>query len=307
MSTVSVITVNYNHSDVTEALLRSIEEKNTYPNLELIVVDNGSITDPVPGWTLKYPLIRFIRSDVNLGFAGGNNLGIKFAKGDYVFLVNNDTEFTPHLVDELVSTMDKHPEVGIISPKIRYFDHPHVLQYAGFSSMNYCTARTIAYGQFEADNGQYDDRTGETGFIHGAAMMVRRSAMNEAGLMAENYFLYYEEMDWCEKIRRAGYKVWMNMQALIYHKESVSVGSSSALKEYFMNRNRILFIRRNGNFFQKLVFWPYFLCVVTPRNLLRYAKEKKAGFAGVLFRAIAWNLANRKDSTKLGFDVNKRK
>jgi GT2 family glycosyltransferase len=307
MSSVSVITVNYNHSDVTGALLHSIAEKDPYPDLEIIVVDNGSANNPVPAWQKKYPGVTFLRSEENLGFAGGNNLGIKASKGDYLFLVNNDTEFTPNLVEELVATMDSHPEIGIISPKIRYYDQPDTLQFAGFSNMNFYTARTAAFGQFEKDNGQYNDHTGETGFIHGAAMMVRREAMSKAGMMAENYFLYYEEMDWCERIRRAGYKIWINMQALIYHKESVSVGSNSALKEYFMNRNRILFIRRNGSFSQKLVFWPYFIFVVTPRNLLRYMKEKKPGYIGVLFRAITWNITNGTESKKLGFDLKKRK
>jgi hypothetical protein len=111
-------------------------------------------------------------------------------------------------------------------------------------------------------------------------------------------------MDWCEKIRRAGYTVRLNMQALIYHKESVSVGVKSPLKEYFMNRNRILFIRRNCTFAVRSIFWTYFLLVVTPRNILSYIKNKQP-FTGVLFRAIWWNLTNNIDSTNLGFPVKK--
>src|SRR5271156_5281237 len=135
MKSVSVITVNFNHNHVTEALLASISKLNTYP-IEIIVVDNGSTVNPVPQWKIQYPNIQFIRSEDNLGFSGGNNLGIKEAKGDYLFFVNNDTEFTEHLVDRLVDTLNDHPEAGMVSPKIRYFDQPGMLQYAGFTPMN---------------------------------------------------------------------------------------------------------------------------------------------------------------------------
>src|SRR5690606_37088037 len=168
----------------------------------------------------------------------------------------------------LAAILDKHPEVGMVSPKIRYFHHPDTLQYAGFTPMNYFTARNKCIGEFEKDSGQYDHLTGPTGFAHGAAMMIRREAINKAGLMDENYFLYYEEMDWCEKIKRAGHDIWIVPEALIYHKESASVGQKSALKEFFMNRNRILFIRKNAPIRSRFIFYLYFTCVVFPRNIL---------------------------------------
>jgi len=199
--------------------------------------------------------------------------------------------------------LDNQPEIGIVSPKIRYFDHPKMLQYAGFTPMNYYTARNKCIGQFEEDKGQYDKTTGNTGYAHGAAMMVRREAIRKAGLMPEHYFLYYEEMDWCEQIRRAGYQIAVNMQALIYHKESVSVGGKSALKEYFMNRNRLLFIRRNCSAGVTAIFWAYFVLVVTPRNIIDYIRDKKTHFIPVLFRAIFWNMTNSVNSKQLGFEL----
>ncbi len=301
MKKVSIVTVNFNHSHVTDELLASIAAKNTYANLEIIVVDNGSKINPVPVWITRYPNVQFIRSEENLGFAGGNNLGIKAASGDYLFLVNNDTEFTERLVETLVETLDKNPNVGMVSPKIRYFDKPDMLQYAGYTPMDYFTARNSCIGQFETDNGQYDKVTGATGFAHGAAMMVKREAIDKAGLMAENFFLYYEEMDWSDHIKHAGYEVWVNMQALIYHKESISVGKKSLLKEYFMNRNRILYTRRNASTFQKLFFYAYFMLVVTPRNIFFYLKNREFGFIRQLIRAIWWNISNSRDSSYLGF------
>lgn len=295
MKLVSVITVNYNQPKVTEALLQSIFEHNAYANLEIIVVDNGSSQNPVPGWKQKYKDVQFIRSEENLGFAGGNNWGIEHAQGEYYFLINNDTEITNTLIGGLVQKLEENPLIGIISPKIRYYDQPDVLQYAGYTSMNYFTCQNRCIGQFEKDMGQYDHVTGETGYAHGAAMMIRRGAAEKAGLMSPLFFLYYEELDWCEKIKRAGYTVWVDMQQLIYHKESISVGKNSALKEYYMNRNRILFIRRNAPVVASLVFYPYFIIAVVPRNIIRYIKEKNFKFISVLFRAIWWNITSNKN------------
>jgi GT2 family glycosyltransferase len=109
MKKVSVITINFNQDKITEELLISIAETNTYENLEVIVVDNGSTVNPIPLWTSKYPDVKFIRSERNLGFSGGNNIGIAQATGDYYFLVNNDTEFSPGLVQKLVDILDTHP------------------------------------------------------------------------------------------------------------------------------------------------------------------------------------------------------
>ena len=303
MKKVSVITVNFNHSHVTEELLQSIAQENSYSSLEIIVVDNGSKDNPVPEWKEKYANVIFIRSEKNLGFAGGNNVGIKASTGDYLFFVNNDTEFTKGLVETLAKTLDDEILVGMVSPKIRYFDRKDMLQYAGYTPMNYYTCRNSCVGQFEIDNGQYDSVTGKTGFAHGAAMMIKKEAIDKAGLMPENFFLYYEEMDWSDHIKHAGYEVWVNMQALIYHKESVSVGKKSALKEYFMNRNRILFIRRNANFPQRCFFYFFFMLIVTPRNIVTYLKDGDTSFIKMLFKAIWWNLTNNINSKHLGYTL----
>lgn len=305
MKSVSIVTVNFNQPKVTEDLLRSLEEVNIYPNLEIIVVDNGSKPDPVPGWIAQYPRVKFVRSDRNTGFAGGNNIGIEHTTGEYLFLINNDTEVTADLIGKLVATMEANPKIGMISPKIHYFDQPGMLQYTGYTPMNYYTARNACIGQFEQDRGQYDSLSGVTGYAHGAAMMIRREALEKAGVMAENYFLYYEELDWCERIRNAGYEIHVDLSALIYHKESVAVGKRSALKEFFMNRNRILFIRKNGSAGQFFIFCCYFLLAVVPRNIIQYIKNKEYNFIPVFLKAITWHFTNKADSDKLGYPLTR--
>jgi len=301
---VTIITVNFNQPLLTELFLNSVAACNTYPIIEIIVVDNGSRVNPISSWKLAYPEVRFIRSENNLGFAGGNNLGIREASGEYLFLVNNDTEFTADLIKSLVSILDSNPKVGAISPKILYFDQADIIQYAGFTEMNMNTGRNRCIGQLEQDLGQFDNSTGPTGFVHGAAMMIRKEAVIKAGPMPELYFLYYEEMDWCEKIRKAGFEIWIEPKAMIYHKESMSVGKNSLLKEYFMCRNRILFIRRNAPWFSRIIFYFHFLVLVTPRNLLGYLLTGNKAHAKQFLRAIWWNIRNGTDSEELGYEEN---
>lgn len=305
MRKVSVVTVNFNQALVTEDLLKSLSLNNQYPETEIIVIDNGSTPNPVPAWEKKFPHICFIRSDINLGFAGGNNLGIKKSGGDYLFLINNDTEVTADLIPSLVDLLDKQPKVGAVSPKIRFHQQPETLQYAGFTPMNYFTARNVCIGYLEKDTGQYDKFTGKTGFMHGAAMMIRKEAIDRAGLMPENFFLYYEEMDWCEQIKKAGYEIWVQPKALIYHKESISVGKKSPLKEFFMTRNRILFIRRNASALEKLIFYFHFAFLVMPRNMVVYFKSGRTDLLKQFLKAIWWNISHNASSSDLGFPIHK--
>ncbi|MDQ6815255.1 MAG: glycosyltransferase family 2 protein [Bacteroidota bacterium] len=301
MSLVSIITVNYNNATVTEELLQSIFNKNRFISIEVIVVDNGSKVDDVADWSIRFPSVTFIRSETNLGFAGGNNLGIKSAKGEYLFLVNNDTEVTENLVGLLADILDKNAIVGAVSPAIFYFDQPDVFQYAGFTKMNYLTGRNETIGIGEKNTGQYNYATGKTAYAHGAAMMLRREAIEQAGLMADNYFLYYEELDWCERIKQKGFEIWVNTNAVIFHKESRSVGRQSALKEYYMNRNRILFIRKHAPRFTYWCFMLYFLTIVSARNIISYVTKKQFSFISILFKAIIWNFTNSVASNRLYF------
>ncbi len=301
MDLVSIVTVNFNQPAVTEELLQSIISCNEYPTVEVIVVDNGSRQDWTPDWRIRFPDFTFIRSEENLGFAGGNNLGIKAARGDYFFLINNDTEITSGLVTKLVQTLQSSQKLGMVSPKILYAEDRTLIQYAGYTEMNFLTGRNKCIGQFETDRGQYDGVSSKTGYVHGAAMMVRKSAIDKAGLMDTNYFLYYEEMDWAERMKKMGYEIFVNLDATIYHKESVSVGKRSALKEYFMTRNRILFMRKHAPPLAFLGFCAYYALVVSPRNLLIYLRNGEYGFIKVFFQAIGWHFTHHPDSPDLGY------
>ncbi len=300
MHLTSIISVNFNQPQVTLDFIKSISKNTQKNNIELILVDNGSYVNHENTFKNIYPNLKYIRSEKNLGFAGGNNLGIKEAKGDFLLFLNNDTELTENLLNTLIDEFDQNPNIGLLSPLILYYEDKNMIQYAGFSNMNYLTARNKGIGNKEVNLNQYN-KSYETGFIHGAAMMCRRKDLQKIGLMEENYFLYYEELDWCEKFKKAGKEIWFTGKTKIYHKESISVGKDSCLKTYFLHRNRMLYIRKNTNFLNILVFSLFYISIVCPKSIIKYYLNDRKDLIPWVIKAIAWNFTNSKDSTSLGY------
>lgn len=291
---VSVITLNYNQISVTCELLESLK-KVSYDPLEVIVVDNASREDPTEAITNAYPEVRLIRSDRNLGFAGGNNRGIEACHGDYVFIVNNDTEVTENIIEKLLEPFQKDPLVGVVSPKIYYFHHPNVIQYAGFRRVNPFTGRNSAVGNKEEDRGQYD-QPGYTPYAHGAAMMVSREVIRKVGMLPDIFFLYYEELDWSVQIVSAGYKIFYQPEAGLYHKESVTTGKESTIKTYYQNRNRILFMRRNATPLQMFVFTLFLIGFTIPKAFLKYLLKLQFKHIRAFASALSWHLHYRPEN-----------
>ncbi len=287
---VSIITINYNQDAVTCELLASLKHV-TYPNLEIIVVDNASQLGDADTIKVAYPEIKLIKSEINLGFAGGNNLGIKEATGDYLLFLNNDTEVEPDFIEPLVELFQNNPLAGIASPKIIYFGTDKIIQYAGSEGLNPWTGRSVTIGNGEKDLGQYNTSSA-TKLADGAAMMVPKKVIEKVGLMPELYFLYYEELDWCEMIRRAGLSCHYVANATVYHKESISVGKASVLKTYYMNRNRLLFIRRNIKGGAMLTSMLVFLLAACPKKAMEHIVRREGKHLSALFRGLWWHLQN---------------
>jgi hypothetical protein len=287
---VSIITVNYNQSAVTFELLESLR-KISYPNIEILVVDNASPNDDADSIKQKYPEIILIKSKINLGFAGGNNLGIEKSTGKYLLFINNDTEVPPGFLEPLVEFCQSHPDAGMISPKIRYHHTPEMIQYAGYSEINPYTIRNRSIGFKEIDHNQYDDN-GPTAFGHGAAMMVSREVIERVGMMPDIYFLYYEELDWGWNIRKAGFKNYYVGGSLIFHKESISTGRNSPLKTYYMARNRILFTRRNSKGIQKWISLAYQIGIAGTKNLLFNLLRGEKKHVQSYWNGLAWHFRN---------------
>jgi GT2 family glycosyltransferase len=279
---VSIITVNYNGLEYTCALIDSIPFNE---NMEVIVVDNASNNQEADVIVQHYPQVKVIKSERNLGFAGGNNLGIQAAQGKYLFLVNNDATFKDFNVQALIDRMNSSSEIGIVCPKIRFAWSNNPIQFTGYTPLSKVTIRNRAMGFGEDDHGQYDTAH-PTPYAHGAAMMIRRDAIDKVGLMPECYFLYYEELDWSMMFTRAGYQIWYEPKCTIYHKESQSTGHNSPLRTYYLTRNRLLLVRRNPQEFNKTLAYIYLIGIVALRDILKYTFIGRYDLLKAIFRAL---------------------
>ncbi|MGC4231941.1 MAG: glycosyltransferase family 2 protein [Niabella sp.] len=304
MPLISIITVNYNQPAVTIEFLRSVKQFAGTNEVEVVLVDNAPAENWATDFAAAYPGLIYISSSKNLGYAGGNNLGIKSAKGNYILLLNNDTEITEGFLTAMVKEMEQNPDIGLLSPLIKYYDDKNIIQYAGFTQMDYLTARNAGIGAMETDKGQYNGDSRETGFCHGAAVMCRRTDLEKAGLMDERYFLYYEELDWCEKFKRTGKKIWFTGKAVIYHKESISVGKASPIKAFFMTRNRMLYIRKNTNLPKSVLFSVYYTLIAVPKQLMIHLKSGRKDLALQTLKGLWWNFTHSSDSNSLGYKIS---
>jgi GT2 family glycosyltransferase len=220
---------------------------------------------------------------------------MRLAKGEYIFIVNNDTEVTPQLLEKLIQPFLDDPEIGVTCPKIKYYSNPNIIQYAGFNPMNVYTGRTTSIGLMEEDRGQYNGSRA-TSAAHGCAMMVKREILERVGMFAEKFFLYYEEWDWSARITKAHYKIWYTGDAEIYHKESLTVGKFNPIKVYYHTRNRILYMRRHSNTFQFTIFTIVFTFFVVPKTTLIYFFKKEFLHLRYFMKGILWNLRSTSSS-----------
>ena len=236
--------------------------------MEVIVVDNASEHNEALKIQQKFPQIKVIKSKQNLGFAGANNLGIKAARGKYIFLVNNDTIFKDFNIQALIDRLNSSSNIGIVCPKIRFNWNDNPIQFTGYTPLSKITIRNQSIGFGEKDRGQYNTPH-PTPYAHGAAMMIKRDVIEKVGLMPDCYFLYYEELDWSMMITRAGYEIWYEPSCTIYHKESQTTGQNSPLRTYYITRNRLLLVKRNWEGITKYISYFYLFFLVAPRDIIK--------------------------------------
>ncbi len=243
---VSIILLNYNNEHFTIDCLKSLE-KVTYPNIESIVVDNGSKAESLNAVKAAASSnVIILESQKNLGFTGGNNFGLKYAlehAADYIILLNNDTIVAPDMFDILIDTMEKDPSIGVAGPKIYYYDAPKLIWSVG-GNINWNNCNTSMLGLNEEDKGQYGEVPRQTDFVTGCALLARREVWEKIGGLDENFFIYYEETEWCVRATRAGYKIAYVPTALMWHKIGLDARATTPRVYYYMTRNRLLFARK---------------------------------------------------------------
>jgi GT2 family glycosyltransferase len=259
MKKVAVVTVNYNTAEDTDTFLQSIDKVHKKGfSLDIIVVDNASKDVYKLPAHAKKEHVTLIRSEVNTGFSGGYNIGMREAlkrEADYVLIVNNDTLVDQNMIVNLIDVLESDPKIGLTVPKI-YFAKGHefhkdrykkdelgrVFWYAG-GHTDWNNVTSIHRGVDEVDNGQYDT-TEPVDFATGCCMMFKREVLEKVGLLDDKYFLYYEDADLNERVKRGGYKVYYVPSAVLVHVNAASsggAGNGNVLQDYFITRNQMIF------------------------------------------------------------------
>jgi GT2 family glycosyltransferase len=285
--TVAIIILNWNGGSDTYSCLESLSRLK-YPNISVLLVDNGSTDESlttIRGHNWPFSL-RIIENNANLGFAEGNNVGIRAALevgAEFVMLLNNDTEIAPDCIDRLLEAAKTHPDTGIYGPCIFYSDPADRIWFKG-AEWNSKDLRFDFPGQGQKESTLPSEPI-ETDYVCGAAMLFRSEVARKVGLFDPRFFLVYEESDWCFTARRAGYRCLTVPSAKIWHKIGSSFGSEEApLRTYFSTRNRLLWIEKNCSREE------LYCAVSATRRSLRPPLNLSGFTDASLAKRIAWSL-----------------
>jgi hypothetical protein len=259
-SRISVIIPHYNGWELLKRCLESLAGSGDQ-DYEVFLIDNGS-TDGSPAKAKEaFPYITVIASGKNLGFAGGCNLGIRSTTGEYVALLNNDTEVETGWLGSLVLAMDSDASIAAAQPKIKWLRERSTFDYSGGAGglmdvygYPYCRGRL--FQTLEQDQGQYDNSPPDIFWASGSASIYRRSALEEVGFLDEDFFMHMEEIDLCWRLHLAGYRVISVPDSLVYHLSGGSLPAGDFRKMYLNHRNSLLMLLKNYSLASLLWAWP---------------------------------------------------
>lgn len=291
---VGIVILTYNSQTVIKACLASIK-KATYPQLEIVVVDNNSSDQTVTTIKKSFPTMHIIKNKKNLGYAAGNNIGIRYLQKkhcDYILLLNPDTIIKPNLVNELLQPFLNDKKIGIVGCMITYVNKPNVIWFAGgYFNRWFCFTR---HPLMDKNVNETNVNSGVVDFITGACMMLRTQMINKTKLLPEEYFLYFEDAFFCEEMRQMGYNSYLVAKPLVLHHVSTATGKSGSndmtpLRAYYYARNPLMYIKNNvhgmkkisnyfGQFFIRLPY--YSLQIMKQGNwqgIFAYLRGLKAG------------------------------
>jgi GT2 family glycosyltransferase len=266
---VSIIILNWNGLEDTIECLESLR-KIIYPNYEVTVVDNGSKGNDAQVLEEKFgDYIHLIRNDKNYGYTGGNNIAIRYvlhrSAPDYFLILNNDTIVAPDFLDQMVEAAERDASIGIVGPKVYYYNFPNRIQGAG-GKVNMRTGQASLIGIKEIDSGQYDTRQ-DIDYAFGCCLLIKEEVIQKVGLFDESYFCYWDETDYCFRARKVGYRLRYVPEAKIWHKAPVKLklwgkvpvsSKASGLPYYYMARNNFKFMKKYATRRQYHSFLLYF-------------------------------------------------
>lgn len=281
---VYIIVLNYKNLEDTLFCLKSLRNIK-YKAYHVVVVDNDSQDGSYEYLKEHETDYKVMQSGVNRGYAAGNNVGIRYAVAqgaDYVCILNNDVEVEPDFLQKLVSYMEDDSKVGMVGPVVYEFSNRNIIQSAG-CTITTGLGKTSSPLRGKNKNVISKELVKYCDGLSGSCLLIRRDALEKAGLIPEMYFLFFEEMEWCLNIRKHGYKLAVVCGAEVYHKGAATVKKTGTFYKYYVARNQVLFVRRNGTMFDLSLF------------LLREG-------LGYLYRRI-FSISSHREIRKMEFDA----
>lgn len=289
---IAIIILHYKNLDDTLECLRSVAQID-YPSFEILLIDNGS-KDGLNVACAEFAHVHIVRSETNGGFAAGCNRGLFLAKergAHYMLLLNNDTIVAPDILQAFMHAAQAYPCAGVLGAKIFYYEEPTLLWHAG-GAVNFKTLHCYHEGCTDCDLDKKWEVARELNYACGCALFLRAEVLAKVGGMAEEFFLLWEEIDWCWRIRKAGYTCMFTPTARVWHKISRSFegGNRGALWQYYYYRNRLLFLKRHASFKRRFTFYltrfpkemlGLFFGAVNPYISLRDRKLQRAALKGI--------------------------
>lgn len=255
MLDLSVIILSWNTCQLLEKCLTALVEFGREINFETIVIDNGSTDGSQQMVRSKFPDARLIENEENLGFAGGNNQGIRFSKSPFILLLNSDAFVTQGALEKLLGVMIEHPKAGIVGAQLINPDGSFQASHTPFPGLwqEFLILSGLGrmfMGKFYPSRGPEIERCARiVDYVEGACLLVRRDAVDQAGMLSEDYFMYAEEMDWCFTMKKAGWEVWYQPEARIIHYGGASSKNRPTGREGDLYRGRVIFFKKHyGNF-----------------------------------------------------------
>jgi GT2 family glycosyltransferase len=275
---VGVIILTYNSEDFIKECILSIL-KNFGANFEIVVIDNCSTDGTIKVIKKSFPDLKLLKTNKNLGYAGGNNVGINYflkKKVDYILLLNPDTIVDNQLIEQLVKVMQENNQIGTVGPIITYLKEPRKIWFAGgYFNQMFCYTKHPWMNRLLED---VEIASGPVDFITGACMLIRSKIIVKTGLLPEQYFLYFEDAFFCQQVRACGYKNHLLAKPLVKHIVSASTGEAgkntlSPLKAYYYGRNPLLYINQQVKGIQKITNYLGQFTISFPYYFLQMAKH----------------------------------
>lgn len=280
------VVLNFNGREITLQTVASLLAMH-YPSLEIVVVDNGSTDGSHEAIAERFPRVRRLRTEENLGISGGLNLGLRLGldeRFDYLLPMNNDIEVAPEMLNELVRVAEREPRAGVIGPKCYYYYGERNRLWSAGGVLRFRESVTGERGLGDPDRGQYD-RDEAVDYVNGVAMLIRRQTLLATGLWDPVYRVGVEDADFCARAKRAGWECWYAHRARLWHMISPTTGGYVPGRTYRTGRSTAIFVRK----FAGLGGWLSFLAwslAAFPAALVREAFRRNAGAVLAKYRGL---------------------